>query len=256
MNIQDALPINLRKYTPEQLEAARIAQARRNAICDPDCPACGGIGFISGEGGKIITCPRLFQRQIRKNATRYGLVESEVSALGWKSIIRNKEVDKAMNAVQVVLDRGYGWIFMWGDHGQAKTLLLKIAIAESLRAGKEAAYCNMAGILDNLRAAFDLKDASGESERRLEWWQSLPILAIDEFNRVKESDWVSERRFTLMDARYVQAIRHETITLIASNTSPDKQDSYLYDRIKDGRFEIVELRGPSARASMTEKYTY
>jgi len=247
--------------TPEQ-RAAEAEEARQRkraqAICDPDCPKCGGSGTIvypplpGEENSRYGTCPNYRLIQIKQNAKRYGMVANEIDGLDWPIVKDVGRAHFAMQHIQQVLEAGYGWVFLWGDHGQAKTLLLKIAIATSLRNGCEAAYTNMVGILDNLKRAFDNNDG-GDAENKIEWWQNLPFLAIDEFNRVKESDWANERKFALMDMRYVQAIRHETVTLIASNTPPEQQDSYLRDRILDGRFEVIELKGPSVRKSIHDK---
>lgn len=241
------------KFTPDQVEAARIQIARRNALCDPDCPECGGIGYIRVGLGLIKPCPTLFQRSVRLNPDRYGLARIEVDQLDWSQIQDYNGALSAAKQVQARLELGYGWVFMWGSHGLAKTLILKIAIAARLRSGQEAAYCNMRDLIANLRSAYD---ADEDSEQRLSWWRQLPVLAIDEFNRLKESEWVSEQRFALMDARYVQAQRQESLTLIASNSPPEQQESYLADRIRDGRFEVIELKGTSARPSMRPRHKF
>src|SRR5271157_4367915 len=147
--------------------------------CYPDCPLCHGEGSfrapaIPGEEGytRFMICPNSYQVRIREDAKRYGLVISEIDGLDW-SIIKNiNNAWKARDAVQQVIQDCYGWIFLWGDHGQAKTLLLKIAIACCLRNRIEAAYTNMVGILDNLKRAFDLKPGENpEAENKLEFWQ-------------------------------------------------------------------------------------
>ena len=105
----------------------------------------------------------------------------------------------------------------------------------------------MPEILDDLRRAFDAKDPGAESEKRLEFWASVPVLAIDEFDRVRLTEWGEEKQFVLMDRRYEDAGRGQTITLMTSNTNPDLLDGYLFDRIRDRRFEIIRLTGDSAR---------
>jgi hypothetical protein len=230
--------------------------------CYPDCPICEGRGYaqaplIPGEekyARRVMECPNLYQVTVRKMAKKYGMIAAEIDGLEWSIVKDIGRAWYAMEQIKSMINDGHGWIFLWGDHGQAKTLLLKIAAAHCLRNRKEAAYTNMVGILDNLKRAFSSgSEGDRDAESKIDWWQNLPVLAIDEFNRVKESEWSSERRFALMDMRYVQAVRHETITLIASNTSPEQQDSYLRDRILDGRFQVIELKGPSARKSIHDR---
>jgi DNA replication protein DnaC len=258
--LQEKLAKHRQLTSPEELELARREYIRSVAVCDPECPLCGGSGMIQdaplpGEPvGRWRECPNYYSKRLRANAEVYGMAASEIELMDWQLVEDIGCAWKAMAQVRATLEAGYGWVFLWGDHGQAKTLLLKIAVAVTLRSGRLAAYTNMVGILDNLKRAFDAgpgEDPGAES--KIEWWQKIPLLAIDEFNRVKESEWANERRFALMDMRYVQAVRHETVTLIASNTPPDQQDSYLRDRILDGRFEVIELKGPSVRRSIKDK---
>jgi hypothetical protein len=255
-----------RKLSPEEWIAMEASGRDYSYIesnrlqCYPDCIICKGSGYaeaplVPGEEGysrRMMVCPNSYQVNIRKTAKKYGLIAAEIDGLEWSIVKDVGRAWHAMERIKKVLEDGYGWIFLWGDHGQAKTLLLKIATAHCLRNRQEAAYTNMVGILDNLKRAFG-NDGDEDAASKIDWWQNLPILAIDEFNRVKESEWSNERRFALMDMRYVQAVRHETVTLIASNTAPNQQDSYLRDRILDGRFEVIELKGPSARQSIHDK---
>ncbi len=69
-------------------------------------------------------------------------------------------------------------------------------------------------------------------------------------SRVNDTGWVDEKRFLLMDNRYVAALRQESVTIMAGNKAPNLFDGYLWDRIRDGRFEIVKLSGESIRPGM------
>ncbi len=154
---------------------------------------------------------------------------------------------QAARAVIDTLSRGSGWVYLWGPPGLGKTLVLKIAVAEMLRRHKAAAYTRMAELIDHLRSAFDARDPSEEAQRRLDWWAGLPLLAIDEFDRVRNTEYSNERRFLLLDRRYEQALNGKSITIMAANADPATLEPYLYDRIRDGRFTVVKLEGDSAR---------
>ena len=221
-------------------------------ICKPDCKTCGGCGYFRydvpvghPEFGKLHRCP---ERPVEeRNFARHGLSKSERD-LDWGSVItlQGSNASAAISKVRSVIERGYGWVYIWGTYGTAKTLILQIAAAVSLRAGKEAAYVRMAEVLDHLRDGFD----DGDYSERLQWWQSLPVLCVDEFERVNETGWVEEKRFVLMDNRYVAATRGESVTIMAGNGDPSKFDGYLWDRIRDGRFEVIRMTGESARPGM------
>lgn len=225
-----------------------------HAVHDPLCEICHGLGYFRydvqfghPEFGKLQPC----------HCTNYTNLMGEKSGLtlherswNWDKIRNVGDAHLAINAVQKVLKRGYGWVYLWGGYGQAKSVILKIAVAQYLQTGK-AAYVRMAEIIDNLRQAYDQENDS--AERRLEFWSSMPFLAIDEFDRMRDTEYAGERRFILMDRRYVDAERRETITIMAGNFDPRDPNiipGYLIDRIFDGRFEVVHLGGKSMRPSM------
>ena len=147
-------------------------------------------------------------------------------------------------------------VYLFGNYGQAKTLTLKVAVAHSLRSGELAVYANMSDVLDDLRLAFSEEDSSRDLLRRMEWWKSLPLLALDEIEKVNPTNWAGERIHQLIDARWVQGIRGESVTLIASNKRPDQLDGYLASRIEDSRNRIVELSGPDGRSTIRPEYKW
>jgi len=221
-------------------------------VCESNCPLCGGIGWLSSgitdihhpNFGRLIRCPNVSLFKVYGKKT--GLTEDEWG-LTWDDLKERENIMDGIEAVYQAIYQRYGWVFLWGDYGLAKTIMLKIAAASSLRLQTPAVYVRMEEILDNLRAAFDVKSPSFESQRRLEWWVDLPMLCIDEFDKVYETEYAIRRRFLLMDHRYEAAISRKSITIIASNLAPEKFEGYLYDRIGDRRFAVVHLTGTSYR---------
>jgi len=246
------LPELKHKYSPEDLEKARIKQKQRAAqelgMCRWDCQICEGLGWVSDGSGKLQLCKNVDRWRL-KSSDRIGITRDEYDELDWEYPIYHTGMSEAIEAVKSVMRVGYGWVYMHGGFGTGKTLLLKIAVAEAIRSGRDAAYTRMAEILDRLRAAFDEKKGESESAR-LEYWSDIDVLCIDEFDRIRGTAYTDERRFVLMDRRYEQACRRKSITIMASNDDPNKQPGYLYDRINDGRFTIVRITGDSMRPGM------
>lgn len=236
---------------------------RTDILCKPDCLICGGVGFVRFDVpvghpkfGKLERCPNMDVDAVSPAyAQKYGLSKKE-RELDWPDVlqIENSNIQDVAEKVKSVFDRGYGWIYLWGDFGIGKTLLLQIVAACGLRDGKESAYIRMAEIMDMLRDGYKTDDYS----ERMGWLQSLPILCIDEFERVAEKQsnglsWVAEKRFVLMDVRYVSAGRGDTLTIMAGNQDPSKlsfDDGYLWDRIRDKRFMILRVSGKSLRPGL------
>ena len=250
--ISQVLPKTDRTYTAEELEQARQAQTRRMAeqlgMCRYDCPNCHGIGWVRNDDGHLVLCPSIDRWKLR-SAARFGITKDEYDELYWMYPIPEQGINLALRAVRKTIEQGFGWVYLWGGYGTGKSLVLKIAVAEALHQGRDAAYVRIAEILDHLRRGFDEK--SGESETaRLNWWAELPVLCIDEFDRMRGTPYTDERRFVLMDRRYEQACRREAVTIIASNEDPARLPGYLYDRVMDGRFTIVQVGGDSMRPGM------
>ncbi len=218
--------------------------------CAADCPICGGIGWLrydvpvsDPQFGRMRVCPNRLPDVLAKES---GLSTGELEAT-WDDVMNINNALEAVRVVKQTLERGSGWVTLWGEWGLSKSLLLQIAVAESLRSGKPAAYTRMVEILDDLRAAFD---GSESSDARLERWANVPVLAIDEFEKLKETEYANERRFLLLDRRYQDAIRGNSITIISSNKDPRDLPGEICSRMYDGRFAVVHMTGKDVRPLM------
>lgn len=244
--------------------------------CLPDCPECDGVGYIRLDVpvghprfGKLERCPRtqaldhVRSLQAGEIDPRIGLTLDELRNLSWDLVKRGvNQADQACEATQRAYRANYGMVFIYGGFGQGKSLVLKIAVATALNEGRRAAYANLAGMLDNIRIAYDERENKmTELVRRMEWWTSLDVLAIDELDKVGQTDWARERVFQLLDARYQRAVRQEALTVIAANhQSLDELSGYLKSRIEDNRFTangyVVHLKGADGRKSMPKNWKY
>lgn len=247
------------KRVASNLQAMRDAHPDAKPLppggqCSPDCEICGGSGLVRYDVptddyrfGKLDACPNLPTKAIEG---RYGLSIEEQDLL-WSAIAHtDRSVTQAVNIVGQVLDRGYGWVYLWGGYGTAKTMILKTAIAEVLRHERHGVYVRMVDLLDDLRKAYDAEDSMTELVARVNYWTGIPYLAIDEIDRIKQTDWARERVFQIMDRRYSWAEVSRSATLIASNASPNELDPYLESRVRDGRFAVVQMTGPDYRPAM------
>ena len=244
--------------------------------CSPACPECSGVGYIRFDVpvghpkfGKVERCPNAQVRTSKKSLQtgeidpRVGLTPDEVHNLTWGLVKKGvNQADQACDVTRRAYISGHGMVFMYGGYGQGKSLVLKIAVAAALNEGKRAAYANLAGVLDDIRIAYDERENKmTEFMRRMEWWGSLDVLAIDELDKVGQTEWARERIFQLLDARYQRAIRQEALTVIAANyQSTDELSGYLKSRIEDNRFVgngyVIHLRGSDGRKGMPKNWKY
>jgi DNA replication protein DnaC len=259
-----------------QSEVQTPSALSQTGDCSPTCPECNGVGYIRfdvpvghSKFGKVERCPNARARTNKKSLQvgeidpRVGLTTDEVRNLTWGLVKSGvNQADQACDVTRRAYMSGHGTVFMYGGYGQGKSLVLKIAVAVALNEGKRAAYANLAGVLDDIRIAYDERENKmTELVRRMEWWTSLDVLAIDELDKVGQTEWARERIFQLLDARYQRAVRQEALTVIAANyQSTDELSGYLKSRIEDNRFVangyVIHLRGTDGRKSMPKNWKY
>jgi len=244
-----ALHNKLTKYSPEDIEKSReyIRKNNHTGLCKYDCPKCKGSGYLRVGDGTVELCPNI-DRSSLPSASKCGITQEETKTLKWDDIKPVNNTDVAIKALKTIFKAGYGWLYLHGSYGLGKSLILKTAVAICLRENRDGAYVRMAEIFDDLRQGFN--DKSEDENKRLEFWSEIPLLAIDEFERIRNTEYNQEKRFVLMDRRYELAEHKEGITLIASNCDPRVLPGYLSDRIYNGRFYIVELSGKSVRPGL------
>jgi len=204
--------------------------------CHPDCEYCHGNGwFVNSKrpGNDPIPCP---------NKGKH----SGAFQITWDKIDASGAVAKAIKAVKETLQRGSGWVYLYGPPGRAKTMILKAAQNDPA-AGLRVVFTDMLKIMDNLRGAFDYEAGQTELRRRQQHWIDIPVLLIDEFDRFKQSEFTVERVYAIMDARYEGALIGKTVTIMASNAAPSTYEPYLRSRLEDGRNIIVRIDGPDVR---------
>jgi DNA replication protein DnaC len=220
----------------------------------PACPTCHDLGFVRVNYeqdhplfGRVMPCPDCKQRGAGQ-ADEYGSLPAD-RGLSWAGIYPvDPSITAAQDAIRQTIDRNWGWVYLWGAFGAGKTAMLKIATAEYLRAGGQAVYLRMADLMDDIRQAYDAQKPQTELQAKLRWFSGLPLLAIDEAEKVQETGFVDERRFQILDARYEAATRQEYgITLLAANVPPEKLPGALASRIKDGRFTVVHITANDVR---------
>lgn len=226
--------------------------------CIPNCPDCNGLGFVRDDAefgepnfGKLFPCPNK-PAEMLFDFAKCGIQPNDKA--GWDDLSQNAAVISMRKAVEHVMARGYGFVFLWSSEpGVAKTVALKIAVRQSLEKKIAACYIRMSDILENLRSVYgdnkqfvDLRDNAVSA---LAKWTTIPVLAIDEFEKARASEFEAEKKFALLDKRYELNIENQAgITLIASNQDPRTiENSYLRSRIFDGDSTVLEVVGADAR---------
>ena len=153
-------------------------------------------------------------------------------------------------ASRQMVDRLAGWLYIWGGPGNAKSEVLIAIVNEVNDAGRgPAMYVTYSHLVNWVREA-NKPDATESYIQRFDRLKALRLLAVDEMDKARETEFSQEFRFEFLDERYRQAILGTSAMVFAGNTDPALLPLPLYDRVNDGRFTIVENTAPSARPHM------
>ena len=225
-----------------------------------ECPDCKDLGCVRfnlrldhPDFGKLFPC----------HCQAWSAEERGLAKLVAMSRLSKQELSRTLDALRDVggdtaimkqkarafVADPYGWFTLWGSVGNGKTLTLQAMVNElRTRRGMAGVYITMKDLLDYLRAGFE--DGGFTERQRYEHLRTVPVLAIDEVDKVRLTDYARELRSAFFDDRYRLGKAGETFTLFAMNRPPSELPSHLYDRMRDGRFQIVSNHDTSMRPVM------
>ncbi len=164
---------------------------------------------------------------------------------------------------KVMLTDPFGWLYIWGGSGNAKSIALRAMCNHlSLKGYTPTVYIKFSRLAQLMRDAYSERTSRQQQFQkgvspdaitnlgyldRFERLLQIKVLAIEEFDKARVTDFANEFRFDFLDDRYEQALQGETITLFAANSNPLELPQPLRSRIEDGRFRVVENTAGDAR---------
>lgn len=250
------------------------------------CPDCGGTGWLRrdlpyghpdfGTTRALVRCENEVhqERYVLKLAELSGLCKADLDTRlvdfrethytagdnGNEVLVSNRAM---LDAARAFVKEPYGFLYVWGGPGNAKTDVLIAVVNEiNMAAGKViAVYLKFSKLVEYMRESYiehqrrrQQPDAPDTYSQRFNEVKAVKVLAIDEFDfdgeKLRETAFAKEFRFDFLDDRYHLATRGETATLFASNSPPETLPGPIFDRIRDGRFQVVHNTAPSARPTM------
>lgn len=244
------------------------------------CPQCKGAGFFrldapagSRDFGRLIPCdhPSHTSSRLSRLAGLSNLLPVELGKR-LRDIRPNGKNREVLDAAKEMIREPRGWwLYLYGKAGNAKSDVLLAVTNETNAAGKgPALYVEFTRLLNWITEANSEKDyrskflAGGHGQEggmpesmgyiaRLDRITSFPVIAIDEFDKARMTDFREEFLFEFLSARWRQAVAGETATLFASQTAPIDWPDPIRSRIEDGRFKVVHNLAGDARWAMKRK---
>lgn len=230
--------------------------------CIPGCPVCYGYGFIpksyedlpitDPDYGKVSLCPNTFKVHWPGDC---GISQEEAHKLNLKVLVKTPLVNLCGDYLKKILHNKTGMIYIYGSVGIGKSVLMKSTLLWAMfKLGiNPVHYTTHAIMMDRLRSSFGDKSNNNLYNDNLKYYSELPVLAIDEVGRDKDSEFSLASFGKIIDRRYTLAKEGKAITLFGSNFPPeDILDIYLVDRIRDISNYVVSAELESLRRTKIE----
>lgn len=229
-----------------------------------DCPKCQDKGFHFPEIGDVlligsdkqrvvitaqnqrahtVDCADCVKKRLDRNREKFQKVSaltSDEREYRLDSIVTSGRADTTamVDACREMLRGEAFMLTFWGGSGNAKSLALIATVNEFLDRGVPAIYLPSYDMLNWIQDAFsnqgqDIKNESAYA--RLEMCKGVRVLAVDELQGIKVTDWRLEQLRNLIDRRWRDGIDGAKCTLFAMNEDPENLEARIYSRLRDGR---------------------
>jgi DNA replication protein DnaC len=221
------------------------------------CPHCGGDGFLLDEQGDAVAC--------ECRATRVRQAQSSAASSVIPRRYRGVSFDRApvtelpspivrpvRDFVRNIDDRiraGRGlWIF--GDVGTGKTTLAMLASKEALKRGYSVAIYSVPRLLADIRDTYDARMGALSYADFFAQLVSVDLLHLDDLGAEKQTEWVLEQLYSLVNERYEQ----ERSVLVTSNVTEASELEQQIGRRTVSRLTEMTDQLPLFGPDLRERY--
>ncbi|MBK5233531.1 MAG: ATP-binding protein [Thermoleophilia bacterium] len=220
------------------------------------CPLgrCDGGGWILGEDNLAYKCdclePRLAKaRNSGINSVipaRYRGVSFDRPPVTEIDAVVVNAVRDWLDSLDVNLGEGHG-LWLMGDTGTGKTTLAMLVSKETLKAGHSVAIYSLPKLLARIRATFDAAVGEESYSEFFERLCDVDLLHIDDLGAEKQTEWVLEQLYALINERY----ERKRPIVVTTNLSHDQLEAQIGERTVSRLVEIcgeaLPLMGEDAR---------
>jgi len=229
------------------------------------CNDCNDTGYVRADldlhdprFGKLIRCECKAREDAERLNRLSGLTVTERNIKLTDIVTDELEATARMvNACRKFISQPQGIITIHGGSGNGKTMALQACVNAMLEKNIEAVYVTAFDLISFIRAAFQqdkftkvVDVVEGDAYGRLQRFERVKVLALDEFDKVKVTDWVRDQLTDLIDRRYRMAEDGQGGTLIAMNESPDYLPPWISSRLK--RYTVIHNADDDMRPELSQ----
>lgn len=205
-----------------------------------DCKHCRGIeqcqyfghrGYKpirTEHGTAIIECEHLHAWKVRKR--RDNLLNRSNIPLQYRDLTFRDFKYHEGNRQALIAATKLKSLYIWGESGTGKTLLLSLIGNAHIAAGRPTRYTTAAEMLLQLRYNSDA------CETRLREYQTIPILLIDDLGMERVNEYTAEQLYMVLEGRH----RQGKISVLSSHLSLEEHVSNYTERLIEKIRQTVE----------------
>jgi len=218
-------------------DKAKITNLSTN---NPDCTRCNDTGYIEADTG-VIECECSMRRREKARIDQL-FASAKIPARYRDKTLENFDASWQPIAHKVAVDYTRTWpkeggesLFFVGPVGTGKSHLARAILSEMIRLHK---ISGLAATVPNLMD--DLRPGANDDRRaeQMDLLKTVPLLVLDDLGAQKTTEWVTERLFVVINARYDDLLP----TVITSNVYLEELRQLPgWDRLVD---RIVEMARP------------
>lgn len=215
-------------------------------IGDPDCPHCGGLGYLRADVplgdpdfGKVQVCT-CRQGQVSQAVHRrlYALSNlHELRHLNFENFqprgriglapLKADSLERAYNHARQFAEKPQGWILLQGPYGCGKTHLAAAIGNLAVGLGISTLFITVPDLLDTLRFAYN--DPEATFEQRFEDIRRAPLLILDDFGTQNATAWAQEKLFQILNYRYINQLP----VVVTTNLDLEEVEGRIRSRLQD-----------------------
>ncbi|NPV75616.1 MAG: ATP-binding protein [Anaerolineae bacterium] len=228
---------------------------------DPNCPICGGIGFVRRDlpidhpdFGRLQICSCRQKSAIQNaqnrlyrlsNLEAYKNMTFESFLPGGRGQIHADQAQSLMTALQITQQYAQhleGWILLMGGYGCGKTHLAAAIANFAVSMAVPTLFLTVPDLLDWLRYAYGAEDIS--FEQRFEEIRSIRLLVLDDLGTQNTTAWAQEKLFQILNYRYVNRLS----TVLTTNQELKDIDPRIASRLLDPELVVrLQISAPDFR---------
>lgn len=227
----------------------------------PDCPKCGGKGFIvpdvgpeHPQFGRAVECTcrsedrdRVRYQRLLRISELGSLVDSTFDnfLIEGVGLPQPKQMHLRLVYEEVLsyAKQPQGWLVLKGGYGCGKTHLAAAVANYQIEHRRTVLFVNTPDLLDHLRAAFNPMSAVRFDER-FDLVRNVPLLILDDLGTQSNSEWAQEKLYQIFNYRYNAKLP----TIATTNQDLEAIEGRIRSRLVDHRLvRIITITVPDFR---------